>query len=254
MSILGRETFNCVINPQLEYTKGDSWEDDEFEVPTIQSSITVPTSWDDETDEVIIDEDIVSKPSIPQLVAHKKRTEEKEIVFQTKMKLSMLENETHDEKKLRERKQVEEADTELVGELFAKTSTVKSLNTTNIYSNAGIGSIILKTKQDHINFGSTISKRLDDSSAFNIGAFYKSLSKTLENSTITLEVLDEIRDTITKIRDTKMKDTIVTTKVTTKKSKKEIKKAIEKHNDVFGGIDDIEYHDKYDNLEDQYMF
>jgi len=114
----------------------------------------------------------------------------------------------------------------------------------------------LKTKVDHTNFGVTISQKLSDSSAFNIIAFYKSLSKTLESSTLTSESIDEILNDIKAIRDEKLKLEKPAKQAVAKKSKKDIKVEEKKHGDVFGMATknrDVDKYDHYSNMEDDYM-
>lgn len=226
---------------------GDSWDDEEFEVPVIAANaISAPTNWDDEEDEVVLDAPVVAKPSATQMEAQLKKLQEEELAFQTKMKLSMLEKETPDEKKLRERRQVEEADNELAGELFSKPTTKASSSTKGL----GIGSTVLKTKTDHLTFGTTIAQKLNDSSAYNVAAFYKNLAKTLRNSSMTAEVLDDILSDIQKIRDKHAAETVVQKKVE-KKSKKSVKAEEKRHDDIFGWPSNVDkYEDRYGGMED----
>jgi hypothetical protein len=225
---------------------GDSWDDDEFEVPTIAAKPPA-ANWDDEEDNVVVDEDIVAKPSASQVAAQKKKADEEELTFQTKMKLSLLENETPDQKKMRERRQLEEADAELSSDLFTKTKKAP----VSLSAAGGIGSTVLKTIGDHSTFGKTIAAKLKDSSAFNVGAFYKSLNKVLDRE-ISLEVIEEIYQTVSRIRDAKLKEKPAGPPVVKKKSKKDLAKEKQDHDDKFGGSAK-EYNDEYDNMEDNYM-
>ena len=228
---------------------GDSWDDEEFEIPTIAAApVIAAVNWDDEEDNVVVDEDIVSKPSASQVAAQKKKAAEEELTFQTKMKLSLLENETPDQKKLRERRQLEEADAELSSELFTKTKKSTASSST---TGGGIGSIVLKTMGDHSTFGNTIAAKLKDSSAFNVGAFYKSLNKVLDKE-ISLEVIEEIYQTVSRIRDAKLKEKPANAPLVKKKSKKDLAKDKQAHDDKFGGSSK-DYDDTYDNLEDDFM-
>lgn len=234
---------------------GDSWEDEEFEVPTFVAPAIPRANWEDEEDEVEIDPKVVvTKPSQSQIDAEKKRAEEAEKTLATKLKLAQLANETPEEKRLREKKQAEEADNELTGELFGANGKESPGGASLGSSSKGIGSIVLKTKQDHLTFGSTIAQKLSSSSAFNVAAFYKTLSKSLDTPSMTAEVLDDILVEITKIRDAKAKAEKPTKQGAGKKSKKDIKAAEQKHNAVFGGSDFVDqYDDQYGNMEDDFM-
>ena len=233
---------------------GDSWDDEEFEVPDLGGNaapFSAPVNWDDE-DEVEIDKIVVAKPSAAQVEAQLKKAEEDELAFQTKMKLSLLEKETKDERKLRERRQVEEADNELAGELFSKPSSSKTISSSK--PSIGIGSTILKTKQDHLSFGTTIAQKLEGSTAFNVAAFYKNLSKCLkDNKGLTTEILDEILGDITKIR-TKHAAAMVTVIQKEKKTKSQVKKENDKHAEIFGSSTYADkYEDEYGGMEDDFM-
>lgn len=242
-----------------------SWDDEDFEVPSLPSAlpsnpIIVPKRWDDEED--LLEKELNSTPPPVKLTAAaieaaKKKAADDELALQTKIQLSLQENETPEQKRAREKKQVEDADNDLAGELFG-TSTVKddSKAKSSVSVPKGIASAALKTKVDHTNFGVTISQRLSDSSAFNVIAFYKSLSKTLESSTLTSESIDEIMNDIKAIRDEKLKLEKPAKQAVAKKSKKDIKGEEKKHGDVFGMATknrDVDKYDHYSNMEDDYM-
>lgn len=233
---------------------GDSWEDEDFEVPVLAVP-SVPANWEDEEDEVELDSKITSTPSASQIEADKRKADAAEKALATKLKLAELANETTEDRKAREKRQVEEADNELTGELFGESATKKSGGSSSM---KGIGAISLKTKQDHLTFGTTIAQKLSESSAFNKAAFFKNLSKTLDTSSMTTEVLDEILVDITRIRDAKVKaekPAVGKTEANAgKKSKKDIKAANKKHSDVFGGSDYVDkYADQYGGMEDDFM-
>ena len=162
------------------------------------------------------------------------------------MKLSQYENETSEEKSLRERIQAEEIDVQVATELFinSKAKTISS------FSSNGIGAIQLKTIRDHANFGYAIATKLKNSSSYNVGAFYKNLNKLLEVEDVSSEIVEEIHSTITRIRDQKVKDK---SPIVEKKSKKEMTIEKQRQKEIFGGSDE-DYDDTYDKLQDQYMF
>lgn len=234
---------------------GDSWEDEDFEIPILPAS-NVETRQDEEEDLTQIETKLSSKPSAVLALQKEKKEKEQIQAFENKLKLSMEADETSEQRKVRERKQVEEADNELTGELFQGKQSAEKNNSAAASSLSTIASISLKTKQDHTNFGTVTSQRLAESSAFNVSAFYKSLSKTLVKPSVTLEVLDEIIADIQTIRESKAKEVkkAASKAAVPKKSKKELQQEEQKHASVFGG--GSYGGDKYghlDSLEDEFM-
>jgi hypothetical protein len=238
---------------------GDSWEDESFEVPSIVpvNSSSAKESWEDE-DETVIEEKIVkTAPTQAQIDAAKKKIEQEEILLQNHVKYSAYENETPEEKKLRERKQAEDEDIALAGEMFGKLSTNNTLTneSSSKASSSGLGGILLKTKQEHINFSIMCSKKLADSTPLNIGSYLKSLMDKLKDN-LTIEMIDEITASLNKTKEDKKKFEANNKNKTVKKSKKEISAENQKHRDVFGGLDDDDNNDKYDhysNMQDDFM-
>lgn len=166
------------------------------------------------------------------------------------MKLAEISNETADERKLRERRQVEEADAELAGELFGGNKKGGAAPV-SISAAKGIGALSLKTKQDHTSFGSATASKLSDSTTFNIGAFFKTVVKVLDNPSVTAETVEEILADLNKIKETKVK---AAKTVVGKKSKKDIKALEKKHDDVFGGSSKVDkYEEAYGGMEDDFM-
>lgn len=227
----------------------EDWENEEFTVPTFVAP-PVKAGWDDEDapEEVSTP---VTKPSAAVLAANAKKAAEEEAALEAKIRNAKLENETPEEKRLRERKQAEDSEVALASEFLGGGKSVGSSEGGSTVK--GLGAITLKTKQDHMTFGTTVSAKLSQSSAFNIAAFYKTLSKTLENPVVTSEVLDEIIAEINKIRENKAKVEKANKTVVVKKSKKELATAAKKHNDKYGGSDYVDKYDHYNDLEDDFM-
>mmetsp|Transcript_15174 Transcript_15174/g.25297 ORF Transcript_15174/g.25297 Transcript_15174/m.25297 type:complete len:236 (-) Transcript_15174:304-1011(-) len=234
---------------------GDSWEDEDFEVPSLGGATlnAEKDNWDDEVDEVEVEPKIVPVVlTAAQITAQKKKEEEADAALESKMKTNALKNETAEERRLREKKMVEEADNELTGELFGGGKAGGGLKAGGGGAAKGLGALVLKTKQDHSAFGTTTATKLAESSTFNVGAFYKTLGKVLESSQITAETLDEILADIQRVRETKVK--AVKQSSTAKKSKKDIKKAEKEHRDKFGASDYVDaYDDTYGDMEDDFM-
>lgn len=175
----------------------DDWEDaaDDFvyQAP-VQSA--VKTIWDDEEEEVVVAK---VGPSAAQVEAAAKKTKEEEIRMSNVLKFAILEDETPEEKKARERKQIEDADAELAGELFGGGKVSGTTAKAGASFSTGIAAATVKTKADHTNFGILCAKKLGDSNSFNIGAFYKTLTEKLQKN-LTLETCDEMLALLTKVR------------------------------------------------------
>lgn len=229
-----------------------SWDDDEFEVPVVTETAKLKTNWEDEEEEAE-PEPIVSKPSAAVQQAKLKREKEEALKLENKLKLAQLEDETADERKIRERKQVEDADNELTGELFGTSVSNGKSSGGTVSAARGVAGIALKTKQEHTVFGQACCHKLAESSAFNIAAFYKSLSDCL-NEKVPCEVLDEIIGTISKIREKKSEKPAQKNQ-NNKKSKKQLQEESKKHSDVFGPSDFVDKYDAdYGDMEDKYLF
>jgi hypothetical protein len=240
-----------------------SWEDEDFEVPAVIPVVSLKKNWDEEEDEALIQE-TVFKPvaQTPAMIeAAAKKAAEQDALLQLKIQQSLLEKETPEDRKAREKKLLEDENNELTKDLFSGLSLEKgstseqavvSVSSTKV-SVKGLGGISLKNKQDHANFGVSCAQKLSESSAFNLAAYFKSLSDVLIKETVTTEVLEEILATITKIKTEKLKAEKPATKKKEKKSKKDILNDNKYQADKFG---DSIYHDKYDsytNLEDDFF-
>lgn len=230
---------------------GDSWEDEDFEVPVLAANLNTNFAVDEEEDEALkrVDAPVAVKPAAGVV---KKAQEEAELLAR-KMEHALHENETSAQKKLRERLQAEEADTRLAGELFdgSKGSSAEAQAPVSVAKS--IASIPLKTKEDHTKLGQLLSKRLATSSAFNVNAFYKALMPTLKEQTVTTEILDELMRDIKVIRDSRAVAEKPVKAAPVKKSKKEIEAEKLKHAEKFGGVDDDGRYDHYTSMEDDFM-
>lgn len=183
----------------------DSWEDaedDDFQ-PTIP--LVVPTAtadnWEDEEDQTLIEQQAalaalaIRQPlTSSQLELQKKKEELEEQRLQNQLKFAKLENETNEERVLRERKQVEDADAAIAEELFdaPPTATKRSASSS---SASGLASLNLKNKEDHINFGILASQKMSDSTSFCITAFLKEVLNRNGNA-LSAESLVDLATTI----------------------------------------------------------
>ena len=175
----------------------DDWEDagDEF-VPAFHQPVSEKTSWEDEDEEEVV---VKVAPSAAQLLAAAKKAKEEEIRLTNVLKFAILEDETSDEKRARERKQIEDADAELAGELFGGGKDTGAVTKASSSFSTGIAATTVKSKADHSSFGILCAKKLGDSNSFNIGVFYKSLTEKVQKN-LNTETCDEILLLITKVR------------------------------------------------------
>ena len=230
----------------------DSWDDDGFEVPVLSSQQIKNDDkrWDEEEDTLESDKKTaVAAPTQASIEAAKKKAEMEEVALANHLKFAALENETPEQRKIRERREQEEQEAVIAADIFGKaTNAAKSSSS----SGTGLGGIPLKTKQEHVNFAILCSKKLADSTPLNVGAYYKSLTDKLKD-TMTSDVIDEVITLLTKVREEKKK-TEATQNKTVKKSKKQITADIARHDDIFGGSssNDDKY-DHYTGLEDDFM-
>lgn len=226
----------------------DLGDDEDFE-PVVVNKI-IPSAnlqWNDE-EEDIVQQEVKPVVSAAALEAARKKAEKEELALQNQLKFSIQENETAEERRIRERNQVEEADHKLSSDLFDKNGETKSQQNTNIA--AGLGGIPLKTKQDHASFAILCSKKMTSSSSLMIATFYKGLFEKVTDK-LSTESIDEILEAINKVREERKKTEAK--KQAPKKTKKEIDAEKKKHADVFG---DTNYTSKYDHLtslEDDFM-
>jgi len=190
----------------------DSWEDEEVEIKlNISDKLnvnSVPSNWEDEDETV---KEVVILPPVPtaqQVEAARKKKEEEEEMLARKIQLALIENETPEERRLRERKQAEEADGQLAGEMFGngKVESADSLKAKKSASvTTGLAGLALKTKEDHNKFGIAVSaKLLESSTPFHISLFLKECSDRVKDK-LTVECLDDIIQSLQAIKDTKKK-------------------------------------------------
>ena len=245
---------------------GDSWEDDEWDAADLNLDLGSGTAsggaggagggeFDDEVDEVEIEKVEISQPSEATLAAKAKKIAEDEKVLQNQVLYALQEGEGAEDRKARERRQIEEADNALTEELMGGSSNNKSSLSSG---STGLAGISLTTKAEHTGFGITISKKLANSTPQYIAAFYKALTDRLPPK-MTGEVLDDMVAVISKVRDEKKAIEGESAKSLNKgkksaAAKKEAKAKEKRQKEIFGGSDDLdEYYEAYGNLEDDFM-
>jgi len=218
--------------------------------------VTSKSAWDEEDEvEVIVPE--VAKPSEATLAAKAKAIATQEAKLNNQVKYALQEEEGVEDKKARERRQVEEADHALTEDLMGGSGIAKpakkSLGSTSSGA-AGLAAISLNTISDHKTFGITISKKIQDSTPLTVVAFFKSLLDNLPPS-MTTDSLDQILSTLNTHRTAKAAKEGEQAKLNkSSKTKKQIKTEEKRHKDVFGGVDKLDdYYEQYGSIEDDFM-
>ena len=175
-------------------------------------------------------------------------------MLSNKLAYALQADETADEKRRREKAQIEAADNALTNEMFAGNDRSESGGDSVVSSVVGS---TLRKKQDHVNFAITVANKLSSSTPFNISAFYKEVTKRLKNQ-LSLEVLDEVVESLGSIRDGLKKKSNVNEgiKEKNKMSAKAQKQKQKAHDEKFGGnyYEEEEFGDEYAQLEEDYMF
>lgn len=161
------------------------WDDEDFEVPVL-SNATAKKDWDDEEEEEVV---VKVTQSASQIEANAEKLKKEQITLENKLKYAILEDETPEEKRARERKQIEDADADLTGDMFGMEKQASTKSSASIAS--GIAGVSLKTKADHTSFGILCAKKMSTSTAFEVAAFYKSFTEKVKK-TMTVESCDEI--------------------------------------------------------------
>ncbi|KAI9997319.1 hypothetical protein PInf_001110 [Phytophthora infestans] len=152
----------------------DSWDDDEFEVPSVTETQKVAANWDDEEEE---EEPVVSakpEPAVPkgplkpkQLKKMKlKEIEEKQKmeIALTKARLAAQADETDDQRRSREKASIEEADFEMAIDAFAGAPPKPAAGASDDADNA-ISAMRLLSLADHEHLGDVVASRLATSNA-----------------------------------------------------------------------------------------
>lgn len=146
-------------------------------------------------------------------------------------------NISNDEKKILERKLVEDSDISLSKDLFG-TNKLEDKNSKESLN------ITLKTKQDHEKFAKTCSEKLQKSTPLHTKIFYQSLT----NNIVHKLSCDELKSIIFQLEN------IVVEKSEKFTKKPEIKKKSNKnYDDVFGKSENTDvYYEKFGSIADNY--
>lgn len=167
----------------------DDWES--FSVPTFSapagaSAVVV----DDDEDLTLLEEPKIATPSASQQEAARKKAALEAEALASRVEFALLENETPEEKKVRERKQAEEAEAHMVANDLGG-SVGAALATSRGSAVNGIASIPLKNKKDHETFAITVANKLSGSTSVCTAAFVSELTNRLK-SNITTEGLETL--------------------------------------------------------------
>ena len=168
----------------------EDWES--FSVPTFAaggSAAVVPVD-DDEEDLTLLEQPVVSAPSASQQEAAKKKAAQEADALASRVEFALLENETPEEKKVRERRQAEEAEARMVANDLGGSAAVGGA-APRASSVSGIAAIPLKNKKDHETFAITVANKLSGSTAVCSSAFMSELATRIK-ANITTEGLDAL--------------------------------------------------------------
>ncbi|CAM9167343.1 unnamed protein product [Ascophyllum nodosum] len=186
-----------------------------------------------------------------------KAESEKEARIAAELEARLQLSETAEQRRLRERNRVEEADNELTDDLFGGGADKRGVN-------GGIAGLSLKNMQDHVKLAIELSEKMESSKPAHMAAFLKEMVTKLSVK-MTADGMTDVINHIAVFRDEKRKaeERIATAKANAsnvqakqRANKKKSAKQKKAHADVFGGdfdgdqIDDagIEYETKYDDF------
>ncbi|DBA00979.1 TPA: hypothetical protein N0F65_006240 [Lagenidium giganteum] len=239
----------------------DSWDDDEFELPSVDVNDKVPVSWEDEEEEE--EEEVAPKveatstaPKGPLKPKQLKKLKMKEIEEKQKMDVALAKarlaeqaNETEFERKAREQRAIEEADYEAAIDSFAIAPKPAPAGEGTDMENA-INGMRLITLADHETFGDVVAKRLVPSnSKYALECMKVILTKGSVNLTA-----DDMKDLTTIINVIK-NDKIAAAKPKAKKKKQtgrqgyaNVERAKAPASAAPAGLDDDYGYDDYDDF------
>ncbi|EEY70293.1 uncharacterized protein PITG_19551 [Phytophthora infestans T30-4] len=237
----------------------DSWDDDEFEVPSVTETQKVAANWDDEEEE---EEPVVSakpEPAVPkgplkpkQLKKMKlKEIEEKQKmeIALTKARLAAQADETDDQRRSREKASIEEADFEMAIDAFAGAPPKPAAGASDDADNA-ISAMRLLSLADHEHLGDVVASRLATSNAkYALECIKVILTKASVN--LTADDMKEITTIVNVIKNEK----ITAAKPKGKKKKQAGKQGyanVERSvgNGGAGGMGYAGFEDTYDDYDD----
>lgn len=229
----------------------DDWEKED--VPVVLNKAATKNDEDIDLTVLELEAAAAAVPSLPSgpTEAQKLREEEK---LANKVAYALQANETPEEKRRREKAQMEAADTELAADLMGSSNGGGSTSKSSGGGVSGIATVALKNKQDHVNFAITVATRMAGSTSFCVSAFYKELSHRIKgelSSTVMNEVISSLKESVEAVEEKKEAFAPKEKKLT----KKQAKQKKQEHEDVFGGdYDEQDEYGEYGGMEDDYSF
>ena len=228
------------------------WEDDDFEVEISAENAGGVFEEVDKALEVSPVE--ATKPSAAQLAAQKKKEQEDAAALSAKVKAMELAGESTEDRKLREKAEIEDAEAALAGDMFGAAVAPAPKATSETAVDA-ISKFQLKNKKDFESFALAVSGKMSGATSMQVCAF---LAKFLElqGETMSVEGLNDITNKIKLLKDNKKLAADVSKRqaAASKNAKKAKKAKVQRHNDIYGGDFHHDEDDRgYGDLEDDFM-
>lgn len=240
----------------------DSWDDDEFEVPTVTETHEIVNHWDDEEEEetlVVSSKVEAATPTGPLKPKQLKKLKLKEIEEKQKMDIALTKarllaqaDESDEQRRAREKASIEDADFEMAVDAFAGTSKECSTVATDNDKNAeiAISGMRLLSLADHEQLGDLVVSRLATSNfKYALECIKVILTKASVN--LTADDMKEITTIVNVIKNEK----IAAAKPKSKKKKQAGKQGYAKversvGSGGAGGKAYTDYEDTYDDYDD----
>ncbi|KAH7459613.1 hypothetical protein PRIC1_012693 [Phytophthora ramorum] len=238
----------------------DSWDDDEFEVPSVTETQQVAANWDDEEEEeekpIVAAKSEPAAPKGPLKPKQLKKMKLKEIEEKQKMEIALTKarlaaqaEETDDQRRAREKASIEEADFEMAIDAFAGAPP-KPTVAAGDDADAAVSALRLLSLADHEHLGDVVSSRLATSnSKYALECIKVILTKASVN--LTADDMKEITTIVNVIKN----DKIASAKPKGKKKKQTGKQGyanVERNvgNGGAGGKSYAGFEDTYDDYDD----
>ncbi|KAI9909011.1 hypothetical protein PsorP6_014465 [Peronosclerospora sorghi] len=235
----------------------DSWDDDDFEVPSVQQAAA---NWDDEEEEdepqvaaktEVTTSKVLLKPKQIKKVKLKEIEEKQKMeIALTKARLAAQADETDDQRRAREKASIEEADFEMAVDAFAGAPSKPAAEGTNNVD-ATVSAMRLLSLADHEHLGDVVSARLVNSNSKHALECIKVIL-TKASVNLTVDDLKEITTIVNVVKNEK----IAAAKPKGKKKKQTGKQGYAKvernigNGGGAGGIAYADYEDTYDDYDD----
>ena len=196
-----------------------------------------------------------SKPSAAQLAAAEKKRKADNAALAAKIREEELANETPEQRKLREKAEIEAAQIDSVGDMFDDMEDGPRNNSKSTSEGIfSMGSTKLANKSDHEKFARALATKLESSTPIHVATVYDVLNLKLL-SKLDLNALESMLELVTKFRNDKKKLAAKDKSLAQKKKDAKVKKFKDKqHDDLFGGDFSAGKYEEYEQEEDFYGF